>query len=1012
MYFTDIFIRRPVFATVLSLIILLVGIRAYMDLPIRQYPIITPSVININTSYSGASAQLMEGFVTTPLENALGGVQGLDYMTSQSSQGTSSITMQFDLNYNIDTAIADVSNAVNSVRSRLPVGILDPVIHKSDPSQRPSIWLGFSSKTLDAEAITDYLLRVIQPEMEILPGVSQAKIFGDREYAMRLWLDPKLMAARNITPNDVANALNNNNVQAAPGTLYSPLQLANIQAKTDLQTESQFNNLVINTKNGYLTRMSDIGHAALGARDDTASLNINGNDKAVVMGIIPQPTADPLSIANEVNKLMVTINANLPKGLNASIIWDSSKFIKQSLQEVRHTIFEATIFVIIVIFLFLGSVRAVFIPIVTIPLSIIGMCGIMLMLGYTINTLTLLAWVLAIGLVVDDAIVVAENIHRHIELGKKPFDAAIIGAREIGFAVIAMTLTLASVYAPIGFMTDMTGILFREFAFTLAGAVLISGFVALTLSPMMCSKILNHEISKQGFVGKIEEIFHLLMEKYKAMLHKLLNKRKKVVITAGIVYLACLILYLTLPHELAPNEDQGAVMAIATGPTAANLHYTEKYTKQMEAVYKTIPEAAGYAIINGDEGENTAFSFLVLTPWNQRSRGSNEIIQELQGKFWGIPGIQAFAINIPPLPGTSGQPVSFILKTVGSYDDLNRATQKLMDAIKKENPRIINLQSDLKLDNPTITVTVDRNKANALGINMNNVATALNTLIAEPLANQFEMSGRGYYVIPEVYPQYMYYSQQLNNINIRTTSGDLMPLSNIVTIKENATPQSLNHFQQMRAATINAMPAPGYTLGQALDYMTQLSKHILPGNIQVDYSEQSRQFTQAGGAMAGTFLFAIIFIFLVLAAQFESFRDPLIVMISVPLSLTGALLFIHLAGGTINIYTQIGLVTLIGLISKHGILIVEFANQLQRKGMELTEAVVESASLRLRPILMTTGAMIFGALPLALASGAGSEARRQLGMVVIGGMSFGTLLTLFVVPAVYTYLATHKTQGD
>jgi hydrophobe/amphiphile efflux-1 (HAE1) family protein len=1009
MHFTDIFIRRPVFATVLSLIILLVGIRAYMSLPVRQYPIISASAVDVSTSYPGASAQLMEGFVTAPLENSLGGVQGLDYMTSQSTQGSSDITMQFKLNYDINTAIADVSNAVNSVRSRLPPGILDPVIYKIDPSSRPTIYMAFSSKTLIPEAITDYLLRVVQPQLEILPGVARAKILGERQYAMRLWLDPTRMAARNIVPNDIAKALSNNNVQAAPGTLYSPWQMADVQAKTDLTTTDQFNNLVINNHQGYLTRLSDIGHAALGPEDNTVSLNINGDNKAVVIGVIPQPTADPLSVSAEANKILPTIIANLPKGLSTTIIWDSSKFIKQSLHEVRNTIGEATLFVIAVIFLFLGSARAAFIPVVTIPLSIIGMCGIMLALGYTINTLTLLAWVLAIGLVVDDAIVVAENIHRHIELGQTPFNAAIIGAREIGFAVIAMTLTLASVYAPIGFMTDMTGILFREFAFTLAGAVLISGFVALTLSPMLCSKLLRHESNKQGFVAKIDEFFQTLMEKYKNVLRKVLNKRKRTMIVAAIVYAACVILYLTLPHELAPNEDQGAILAAANGPTAANLSYTEKYSQQMEAAYKSIPETAGYGFINGDSGENTLFTFLVLKPWEQRTRSSDQIIQELQGKFWGIAGMQAFAFNIPPLPGTNGQPVSFILKTIGSYDELNNATQKLLATIRKENPRIVNLQSDLKLDKPNISIVVDRNKANALGVNMNDVATALNTFLAKPYASRFEMSGRSYYVIPELYPEYMNYAQQLNDINVRTASGDLMPISNIVTIKEIAAPQSLNHFQQMRAATITAAPAPGYTLGEALDYMTKLSKRILPHNIQVDYSEQSRQFTQAGGAMAGTFLFAVLFIFLVLAAQFESFRDPLIVMMSVPLSLTGALLFIHFAGGTINIYTQIGLVTLIGLISKHGILIVEFANQLQRKGMDLTAAVIEAASLRLRPILMTTGAMICGALPLAMASGAGAAARKQLGYVVIGGMSFGTLLTLFVVPAVYTYLATRKT---
>ncbi len=1009
MHFTDLFIRRPVFATVLSLIVLLVGLRAFMSMPTREFPNIEASVINVQTAYPGAGAKLMEGFVTTPMENSLSGIDGIDFINSASTQGQSSITIQFKLGYDVNKAIADVSNAVASARWQLPKDINDPIITKEDPSANPSIYIAFTSKTMTPEAISDYITRVVQPQMGTLSGVSQAKILGPRQYAMRVWLDPNKMASHNITATDVIQGLTNSNVQAAPGSLRSANQKIDVNAKTDITSAQQFNNLVISNQNNYLVRLSDVGHAELGAYDTTTSVNINGDTKAVVVGVIPQSTANPLEISREINNVLPKIIASAPPELQIHVIWDWSKFIAQSLKEVRHTILDATIMVVIVIFLFLGSIRTTFIPIVTIPLSVIGVCSLMSALGYSVNILTMLAWVLAIGLVVDDAIVVVENIHRHIENGEKPLDAAILGAREIGFAVIAMTLTLAAVYAPIGFLTDLTGQLFREFAFTLAGAVLVSGFVALTLSPMMCSKFLNAEIDKKGFVAKIEEIFHWLMEKYRIYLIKALDNRKRVLIVAAVIYALCIILFMTLHRELAPDEDQGVVIAFVTGPSSANIGYTQQYTQQLESIYKTVPEMEGYGILNGiPNGENSAISFLVLKPWEKRSRSVSEIIGSLFPSFWGIAGIKAFPMNIPPLPGTNfGMPVGFVLKTTGSYEDLNNGIQKLIATANKENPRLANLDSDLKLDKPLADISIDRNKASVLGVSMMDISTALNTLLGQPTSSRFEMNGRSYYVIPQLYAQFMNNSQQLDNINVRTASGNLMPISNLVTIKEIASPQSLNHFQQMRSATLSAALAPGYTMGQALDYLRNLAS-TLPGNIQVDYSNQSRQFIQASGSMEEVFLFAIIFIFLVLAAQFESFRDPLIVMMSVPLSLTGALLAIHLIGGTLNIYTQIGLVTLVGLISKHGILIVEFSNKMQLKGLEMREAVIEASTLRLRPILMTTGAMLFGALPLALASGAGAAARKQLGYVILGGMSFGTLFTLFVIPVVYMYLASRK----
>lgn len=1014
MHFTDIFIRRPVFATVLSLIILLVGLRAFTTMPVREFPNIQASVINVQTIYPGAGAKLMEGFVTTPIETTLSGIDGIDFINSTSTQGTSNITIQFKLGYDVNKAIADVSNAVSSARWQLPKDINDPVITKEDPSAEPSVYISFFSKTMSPEAISDYIVRVVQPQLGTLSGVSQAKILGPRQYAMRVWLNPNRMAAHNVTATDVIQGLLSSNVQAASGSLRSPTgQKIDVSAKTDINSPQQFNNLVISNKNNYLVRLSDVGHAELGAQDTTTSVNINGDSKAVVVGVIPQSTANPLEISKEVNKVLPQILKSAPPELQIKIIWDSSKFIAQSLKEVRHTVIDATIMVVVVIFLFLGSIRTTFIPVITIPLSVIGVCSLMMALGYSINILTMLAWVLAIGLVVDDAIVVVENIHRHIENGEKPLTAAILGAREIGFAVIAMTLTLAAVYAPIGFLSDLTGQLFREFAFTLAGAVLVSGFVALTLSPMMCSKFLKAEISKQGFIARVEDAFHWLMNQYKIYLTRCLDNRKSVLIAAGIIYAICILLFMTLHRELAPYEDQGVILTFVSGPSSSNVEYTSKYTEQLNNIYKKVPEMEGYGTINGiPTGENSAISFLVLKPWEKRHRSVDEIMQSLFPDFWSITGVRAFPMNIPPLPGTNfGMPVGFVLKTTGSYEDLNNAIQKIIGTASKDNLRLANLDSDLKLDKPIADITIDRNKASMLGVSMLDISTALNTFLGQPTSSTFEMNGRSYYVIPQLYSQFMNNSQQLDNINVRTASGDLMPLSNLVTIKEIASPQSLNHFQQLRAATLSAALAPGYTMGQALDYLRHLAS-TLPGNISVDYSNQSRQFMQASGSMEQVFIFAIIFIFLVLAAQFESFRDPLIVMMSVPLSLTGALLAIHLTGGTLNIYTQIGLVTLVGLISKHGILIVEFSNKLQAKGLPMREAVLEATTLRLRPILMTTGAMLFGALPLALAGGAGAAARKQLGYVILGGMSFGTLFTLFVIPVVYTYLASKKIKEE
>lgn len=1012
MTFTDIFIRRPVFASVLSLLIVLVGLQSFHTLTIRQYPNIQPSVISITTTYPGANAQLMESFITTPIENALGGINGIDFTDSSSTQGTSSISVQFKLGYDLNTAIADVTNAVSSAQSTLPAGINTPIIAKSDPSARPIVFLGFNSAhgAFTSAGVVDYLMRVVKPQLESLPGVASAEIYG-AGYAMRIWLDPQRMAAQNITGTDLSQALNNNNVQSAPGLIQAPYQEINIRANTDINTPAQFNNLILRNQAGYLTRVRDIGHAELGPANANFSINLGGNKTAVIMGIIPQPTANTLAVAAAVNKLMTRLQAGLPPNLQGSVVWDTSKFILQSLSEVRKTIIEATLCVALVIFLFLGSLRAIVIPLITIPLSLLGVCSLMLLLGYTINTLTLLAWVLAIGLVVDDAIVMAENIHRHMERGTPPQEAALIGAREIGFAVIAMTFTLASVYAPIGFLSDITGKLFREFAFTLASAVIVSGFIALTLSPMMAAKLLRHTPNQHGLVAKIDVYFAKLMQRYRGALIRLLDHRTWVLVGAALVYVTCYFAFSTLHHELAPNEDQGFFLSQITGPTSANLAYTEKYADQLEQVFKHNHDIVDYGIISGFGGLNTAFSFAVLAPWEQRSKKVEQVIMDIMPAFMRLPGVLAFPFNPPPLPGANGNtPVAFVLKTTDTYANLDKAVQKLL-AEARQNPRLTNLDADLKLDKPQITLNIDRNRANALGVSMSDIGNALNIFLGEPLVTHFEMQGSGYDVIPQLYPQFMNNPDDLANLNVRTASNQVVPLANLVTITNGAAPRSLNHFQQIRAATISASLAPGYTLGEALQFFRTNAAKYLPDNITYGYGGQSRQFVEASGSMTSTFAFALIFIFLILAAQFESLRDPLIVMISVPLSLTGALLTLHLIGATLNIYTQIGLITLIGLISKHGILMVEFANQLQAQGHSRIEAIVEAATLRLRPILMTTGAMLLGALPLMLATGAGAVARGQLGWTIFGGMAFGTLLTLFVVPTVYLFLASNRTPA-
>jgi multidrug efflux pump len=1042
MSFTDIFIERPVFSWVLSLMLLLFGLMSYNQLTVRQFPQISTTTISVMTSYPGASAELMEGFVTSPLESAIAGVNGIDYMTSSNSKGVSSIIINFKLGTDINIAASEVGDRVNSVRYRLPKEVFDPIIEKQNPNTTPTMYISFASNQLSAEKITDYLKRVVKPRLEGLSGVGEAKIMGPRDYAMRIWLNPELMASHNITPTDVVMALRGNNLQAPSGRINSEYQEYDVTASTDLTTAHQFNRMIVGNDLGHLTRIEDIGKAELGTYNPRASVVMNGMN-SVVIGIITRGDANPLEVAAQVKKSLPRMAQSMPGDMKPEIIWDSSKFIAASIWEVKKTIVEATLFVVIVMFLFMGSVRTLTIPLVTIPLSLIGIFSLMLLMGYSLNTITFLAMVLAIGLVVDDAIVVAENIHRHVENGKSPLEAALVGTREIKFAIIAMTITLAAVFAPIGFRGGLTGSLFKEFAFTLAGTVIVSGFIALTLSPMMCSKIMTQKSLEGNFAKRVNSYFNRLEHRYRARLSKVINHRRIFLIAVLPITLTITLLLgaqLFSTQILAPQEDVGAILTIVQGPTGATLPFMEKQTQELAKILNKVPEREALGIINGFMGVNSAISFLILKPWNERHRGMGEIIGSIFPQLWGLTGVNAFPINPYSLPGSKGlQPVGFVIQTTGDYDHLYKVSEKFIEAAKS-NPALINVSSDLKIDKPEIQINVDRDLAGNLGIPMQQFSDAINFAFNESAISQFSMNGLSYDVVTQVSPQFRQNPQNVFGLHVRTATQNLVPLANLVHITERTTPQSLNHFQQMRSATISASLAPGYTQSQAISFLEEQSAKLLAENMRCDFSAESRQFLNESHGFIVILGFAIIFIMLILSAQFESFIDPLIVMAAVPLSIMGAFILlipfggevsfigkcfmafgaIKTAGvspglgvfkqfsGTLNIYTWIGILTLVGLVSKHGILIVEFANQLRAQGKSIRESVIEAAGIRLRPILMTTAAIVLGATPLVFAGGAGAISRKEIGLVIIGGMLFGTLMSLFVVPIFYTLLAPFK----
>ena len=1006
-------IRRPVLATVMNLIILLIGVICYDRLAVRLIPNVDEPIVTVFTAYPGANARVIESQITKPIEDVLSGIEGIDFIQSVSRAESSQVTVRFKLDRDADAAASDVRDRVAQARGALPQEAEDPIVQKQEADAQPIIYLAFSSDRHSLTEIADVAERIVKDRIQTIPGVAEAQVYGNR-FAMRIWLDPERLAGYELTPLDIESALRAQNIEVPAGRVESFEREFTVLAETDLREPRQFEEIIVKETDSFLVRLGDVARVELGSDFSRFKARYNGRN-AVPLGIVKQAVANPLDISVALNELLPRITESLPEGMNVENAFDSTVFISSSIREVYKTIAEAVLLVVIVIFLFLRNWRATIIPLVTIPVSLIGTFALMYMLGFTINTLSLLAMVLAIGLVVDDAIVMLENIYRHIEEGMEPVKAALTGSRQIAFAIVAMTITLSAVYLPFAFSTGRSGKLFVEFALTLAGAVLVSGFTALTLSPMMCSKLLKRGEQHGRFYKFGENLLQRLDTAYRAVLGAVLRARRLVAAGAGLLVIAMLSLFLTLPEELAPQEDQGWMMGFGLAPEGATLEFTDSYTQQMENMLAALPESDSYFSFTGFNGVTNAISFVDLADWSERDRSSGEIADGLFPQFSGIAGMMAFPVTPPPLGQNDfGQPVNFVVQTTASWEDLDQLVQRML-AKMSENPRLTFPDSDLKLNKPELKVDVNREKIAAVGTSVDSVGRTIETMLGGRNVTRFKIGSEQYDVIVQVEDDARRTPGDLENIFVRGTGGVMVPLANLATVTETVAAKELNHFNKLRSATISAGLASGYSMGEALDWMEAGLAEVAPDALY-DLSGQSRQFRESASSAFVLMGLALLFIYLVLSAQFESFVDPLIILVSVPLAMFGAFLCLFLintgneAGlwgmsASWNIYTQIGAVTLVGLISKHGILIVEFANQLRATGMEKIDAVLQSASLRLRPILMTTGAMVLGALPLAIATGAGAEARHQIGWMIVGGMSFGTLFTLFVVPVVYLLLA-------
>jgi len=1010
MKFTDLFIRRPVLATVVSLLILLLGLRSIGLLEVRQFPLIKNTVITVTTAYPGASSELVKGFITTPIQQAMSEANGIDFISSTSSQGRSTIEAQMRLNYDPNAAIAEIQAKVASKRGELPPEVEDPVIESTTGDRTALMYLAFYSDSIPRPQISDYVLRVIQPQLQALPGVAKARLFAS-QFAMRIWLNPKRMAALGITGEDVVNVLRDNNYQAGIGATKDKYVSINLVTNTDVNAPKNFSRLVLRADEDALVRLEDIASAELGADDYNTTTWYKGIP-SVFIGIEPAPGANPITVADSVNKLIPKMAEQLPTGLLVKVPYDASQFIKSSISEVYKTIIEAVIIVLVVIYLSLGSLRAAIIPAVTVPLSLIGAAFIMYLLGYSLNLLTLLSMVLAIGLVVDDAIIVVENVHRHIENGAPRLQAALQGARELAIPIIAMTTTLLAVYAPIGFLGGLTGALFIEFAFTLTAAVLISGVIALTLSPMLSSRVLKEHGSEGRFEIAVEKFFTRLASSYGRVLHKTTNVVGVMAMLGLLILASNFLMYTNSNNELAPDEDQGILFFSATGPRTATLEYLEAYGEQIQSLFESFPEYNDSFYILGRSGGNI-FGGFKMKAEQQRERSQNEVKGPLFGAFGQVAGLRSFVFPRPSIPTPSrGAPLQFVVTTDRSYEELVEVANQIQGQAMASG-QFLFLEKSIDIDRPIITVDIDRDRAGDLGISMASIGRNLGTLLGGGQVNRFSMEGRSYKVIPLVSRDFRRDADLLKDYYVRSASGDLVPLSTIVSLKQSVEPTDRTQLQQLNSLTIQGVTAPNVALGDAIEFLGQLAEQNLPKGYGYDFLGDSRQYTKEGSALTVTMLLSILVIYLVLAAQFESWRDPAIILVSVPLATAGALIFIMLDVNalSLNIYTKVGLITLIGVVAKNGILIVEFANKLQlSEGLSKRAAVEKASTIRLRPILMTSISLIVAMVPLIAATGAGAVSRSHIGLTIAAGLGIGTFFTLFILPAFYILLAKDHNQ--
>jgi multidrug efflux pump len=997
MKFTDLFVERPVLSAVVSLLILVLGLRAIFGLPITQYPETENATVTVSTTYYGADAATMAGFITQPLEQAIAQAQGIDYLSSSSSTGLSVITATLRLNYDSNRALTEISTKVNSVRNQLPPQAQQPVLTVQVGQTTDTMYIGYFSNTLPTNGLTDYIVRVVKPKLDAIEGVQTAEILGSRQYALRAWLDPDRMAAHNITAADVYTALGANNYLTAVGTAKGQAVTVDLTASTDLHSLEEFKQLVVKQQNSAIVRLQDVATVVLGAENYDFGVAFDGK-RSVFIGIQTAPRANVLTVVKVVKAALPGIAEQLPTGMTQDLVFDTTRFINTAITEVIKTLIEALLIVTAVIFLFLGSPRAVVVPVLAMPLSLVGAFFLMLVLGYSINLLTLLALVLAIGLVVDDAIIVVENVDRHIKEGMAPFPASIQAARELGGPIVAMTVVLVAAYVPIGFQGGLTGALFTQFAFTLAGAVTISGIIALTLSPMMCSRIFRSDAEESRFTHFLDRQFKRLRDAYKRGLSSWLETWQVLVTLGALMLLGTVYLFATSTSELAPQEDQGNVLTQVIGPPDATSDQMRTYQDQIFKVLSSLPEYAATFQLIGNPSVNQGFGGVLLKPWNERKRSADDVQKEVQEKLNHVAGARIAAFQFPPLPGSQGLPLQFVITTTEPIENLYEVANKVLDKAKASGLFWF-IDSDLKLDKPQATLEIDRDMVADMGLTQQDVGASLGAALGGGYVNYFSIAGRSYKVIPQVLQKYRLNPREVLDYYVRAGDGSLIPASTVAKISTGTVPESINHFQQLNSATIAG--APGVSQEEALKFLRDSLHEAAPSGYIADYSGQSRQYVLGSGSFVVTLFFALVIVYLALAAQFESFRDPAVILVSVPMALFGALLFINVGLATLNIYTQVGLVTLLGLISKHGILIVQFANELQRSGSSKVEAIKEAAAVRLRPILMTTAAMVLGVLPLVIATGAGAAGRRAMGIVLFTGLSIGTLFTLFIVPAVY-----------